>query len=369
MYHAPASGYDRFVNVRTFIMTVSLVLSVLIGLVLARGRGGGGGEAAATESGGGGGELLIGISLDTLKEARWQADRDLLVAKCKELGATALVQSANSDDTRQMQDVEALITRGVRALIIVPHDSKTMARAVELAHKSHIPVISYDRMIRDADVDLYVSFDNQRVGTQQAEYLLKHLPNGKGKIVRIYGAPTDDNAKMLKTGQDEVLKPAIDKGDIQVIHEDWAEEWKPENGKKIVNAAITQHGRELDAVLAANDGTAGGAIQGLTEEGIAGKVLVTGQDAELAALQRIAAGQQTMTIYKPLKVLAGNAAAAAVKLAKHEVVVAKATVNNGKLDVPAILSETMAVDKANLEATVIKDGFHTKDEIYRGLGQ
>jgi D-xylose transport system substrate-binding protein len=174
---------------------------------------------------------------------------------------------------------------------------------------------------------------------------------------------------MLKTGQDEVLKPAIDKGDIQVIHEDWAEEWKPENGKKILNAAITAHGRELDAVLAANDGTAGGAIQGLTEEGIAGKVLVTGQDAELAALQRIAAGTQTMTIYKPLKVLAGNAAAAAVKLAKHEVVIAKATVNNGKLDVPAILSETMAVDKSNLEATVIKDGFHTKDEIYRGLGQ
>ena len=352
-------------NVRTFTMTVSLVLSVLIGLVLARGRGGEG--AAATQGGDAGGELLIGISLDTLKEARWQADRDLLVAKAKELGATALVQSANSDDTRQMQDVEALITRGVRALIIVPHDSKTMARAVELAHKSHIPVIAYDRMIRDADVDLYVSFDNKRVGTQQAEWLVKHLPNGKGKIIRIYGAPTDGNAKMLKDGQDELLEPLIKKGDIQVVHEDWAEEWKPENGKKIVNAAITSHGREIDAVLAANDGTAGGAIQALTEEGIAGKVLVTGQDAELAALQRLAAGTQTMTIYKPLAVLAGNAAAAAVKLAKREVVIARSTVNNGKLDVPAILSDTVAVDKANLESTIIKDGFHTKDEIYRGL--
>lgn len=346
-------------------MTISLALSVLIGLVLSRGHGD---AAATTTQATKGGEVLIGLSLDTLKEARWQADRDLFVARCKELGATALVQSANSDDTRQMQDVEALITRGVGAIVIVPHDSKTMARAVELAHKAGIPVIAYDRMIRDADVDLYVSFNNLRVGQQQAEWLIQHLPNGKGKIIRIHGAPTDDNAKVLKAGQDEVLKPYIDRGDIQVIHEDWAEEWKPENGKKIVNAAITAHGRDFDAVLADNDGTAGGAIQALTEEGIAGKVIVTGQDAELAALQRIAAGTQTMTIYKPLKELTSNAATAAVKLARREVVIAKASMNNGKLDVPAILSDTIAVDKTNLDSTVIKDGFHTKEEIYRGVG-
>jgi D-xylose transport system substrate-binding protein len=355
------------VNVRTVIMAISLALSVLIGLVLSRGNGDAG--AASQRTDGKDDEILIGLSLDTLKEARWQADRDLFVAKCKELGATALVQSANSDDTRQMQDIQALITRGVRALVIVPHDSKTMAGAVELAHKAGIPVIAYDRMIRDADVDLYVSFDNRRVGQQQAEWLVKHLTNGKGKIIRLHGAPTDDNVKTLTAGQDEVLKPYIDRGDIQVIHQDYAEEWKPENGKKIVNAAITSHGRELDAVLADNDGTAGGAIQALTEEGIAGKVLVTGQDAELAGLQRIAAGTQSMTIYKPLPQLTGNAAAAAVKLAKHQVVVARASVNNGKLDVPAILSDTIAVDKSNLDSTVIKDGFHTRDEIYRGLGK
>lgn len=352
-------------NVRTVIMTISLALSVLIGLVLSRGNHDAGAHAPGVQKGD---ELLIGLSLDTLKEARWQADRDLFVAKCKELGATALVQSANSDDTRQMQDVEALITRGVRAIVIVPHDSKTMARAVEIAHKAGIPVIAYDRMIRDADIDLYVSFNNMRVGQQQAEWLIKHLPNGKGKIIRINGAPTDDNAKVLKAGQDEVLKPYLDRGDIIIVHEDWAEEWKPENGKKIVNAAITAKGREFDAVLVANDGTAGGAIQALTEEGIAGKVLVTGQDAELAGLQRIAAGTQTMTIYKPLKELTSNAAAAAVRLARGQPVIAKASVNNGKLDVPAILSDTIAVDKSNLEQTVVKDGFHTHEEIYRGLG-
>ncbi len=265
-----------------------------------------------------------------------------------------------------MQDIEALISRGVRALVIVAHDSKTMARAVDIAHKSKIPVIAYDRMIRDADVDVYVSFDNLKVGEQQAQYLVEHLPSHKGKIVRIHGAPTDDNAKILKQGQDMILKPYLEKGDIQVIHEDWAEEWKPENGKKIVNAAITKYGRNFDAVLTANDGTAGGAIQALTEEGIAGKVIVTGQDAELPALQRIMAGTQTMTIYKPIKQLAAIAAQTAVKLAKRDVVIAKTSVNNGKLDVPAILSPTIAVDKSNMAATVIEDGFHTKEEIERG---
>jgi D-xylose transport system substrate-binding protein len=345
-------------------MTISLALSVLIGLVLSRGSGD---VKAAATGGGGDGEILIGLSLDTLKEARWQADRDLFTAKCKELGATALVQSANSDDTRQMQDVEALITRGVKALVIVPHDSKTMARAVEIAHKAGIPVIAYDRMIRDAEIDLYVSFNNARVGQQQAEWLVKQLPGGKGRIIRINGAPTDDNAKVLKAGQDEILKPYLDRGDIKIVHEDWAEEWKPENGKKIMNAAITAHGRDFDAVLVANDGTAGGAIQALTEEGIAGKIIVTGQDAELAAMQRIVAGTQNMTIYKPLKVLTANAATAAVKLARRQVVIARDSVNNGKLDVPAILSDTIAVDKTNLDATVVKDGFHSREDVYRGF--
>lgn len=343
-------------------MVISLALSVVIGLVVARGGKEGGSTSSATPTSTKD-EILIGLSLDTLKEARWQADRDLFIAKAKELGATALVQSANSDDTRQMQDIEALISRGVSVLVIVAHDSKTMARAVEIAHKSKIPVVAYDRMIRDADVDVYVSFDNVKVGEQQAEYLVKHLPNGKGKIVRIHGAPTDDNAKILKQGQDKILEPYFKSGDIQVVHEDWAEEWKPENGKKIVNAAITRIGRSFDAVLVANDGTAGGAIQALTEEGIAGKVLVTGQDAELPALQRIVAGTQTMTIYKPIKELASVAVQTAIKLAKREVVVARSEIPNGKLHVPSLLSPTMAVDKANLAETVIKDGFHTKEEI------
>jgi D-xylose transport system substrate-binding protein len=346
-------------NVRIVLVVASFVLSAAIGLVLARG-----GKETTTSAQG---KILIGLSLDTLKEARWQADRDLFVKRVKELGGEVIDLSANSDDTVQISDVEKLITNKVNALVIVPHDGKAMAKAVTMAHEANIPVIAYDRMITDSDLDLYVSFDNVRVGELQAKFVVDHLPTpGKGKIVRIFGSKTDNNAFLFKKGQDNVLQPYIDRGDIQVVHEDWADDWKPENAKRIMNAAITAKGKDFDAVLASNDGTAGGAIQALTEEGLTGKI-VTGQDAELVAAQRIVNGTQSMSIYKPLKLLAASAAELAVKLAKREIVIAKQTVNNGKIDVPAVLNEVVTVTKENMMDTVIKDQFHPYEEVYRGI--
>jgi D-xylose transport system substrate-binding protein len=213
-------------------------------------------------------------------------------------------------------------------------------------------------------VDLYLSFDNVKVGEQQAQFLVSKLPNGKGRILRIYGSPTDNNAKLFKQGQDNILNPLIKKGDIKVVREDWAEDWKPENAKRIANAAITDTGGNFDAVLASNDGTAGGVIQALTEAGLAGKTIVTGQDAELAAVQRIARGTQSMTIYKPLKVLATKAAEAAVALAKGKPIIANDAVDNGKVEVPSILNEVHTVTRDNLRETVIKDGFHSEAEVF-----
>jgi D-xylose transport system substrate-binding protein len=184
-----------------------------------------------------------------------------------------------------------------------------MARAVELAHREGVPVLAYDRLITGSDLDLYMTFDNVRVGELQARYLVEQLGNAgeKKRLLRIYGSPTDNNARLFKQGQDNILEPLIASGVLEVVHEDWAQDWKPENAKRIANAALTKGGG-LDAILASNDGTAGGAIQALAEEGLAGKVLVTGQDAELAACQRIIAGTQSMTIYKPLSRLANQAA-------------------------------------------------------------
>lgn len=346
-------------NLRNILMVVSLVLSVLIGLVIARG-----GSGAVGGGGAGGGQPLIGLSLDTLKEARWQADRDLFVKRAGELGVRVDVQSANGDDNQQIRDVESLLTSGIKVLVIVPHDGVAMARAVEMAHKAGVPVISYDRLIRNSDVDLYLSFDNVKVGELQAQYVVNKLPGGKGRIVRVYGSPTDNNAKLFKQGQDNILNPLIKKGDIKVVRQDWAEDWKPENAKRIVNAAITDSGGKFDAVLASNDGTAGGAVQALLEAGLAGKVIVTGQDAELAACQRIARGTQSMTIYKPLKVLAAKAAEAAATMAKGKPIVAKETVNNGKIDVPSIFNEVYTVTKENLRDTVVKDGFLKEQDIF-----
>ena len=345
-------------NVRIILVVVSLCLSIFIGLRLSSGN-----QAQAPASGKD--EIIIGLSMDTQKEARWQKDRDIFRAQAEKLGAKVLIQSANSDDTRQIQDVKSLITNNVDVLVIIPHNGEAMAKAVELAHEAKIPVLAYDRLITNSDLDLYITFDNVKVGELQAKYLVENLPTpGKGKIVRIYGAKTDNNAFLFKKGQDNILNPLIEKGDIEVIHEDWAENWNPENAKKIMNAAMTKHGTNFDAILASNDGTAGGAIQTLKENGIAGKILVTGQDADLAACQRIASGTQSMTIYKPIQNLATEAANIAYGMATKKIVVAKSTVNNKTKDVPSVLLEVKAVNKDNLNSTIVADGFHTKEAIY-----
>lgn len=344
-----------------FLVVLSCALSVLTGLVLSRGSSPGPAAAARTRP-------LIGLSLDTLKEERWQADRDMFIRRAVELGAEVKDQSANSDDTRQISDVQALITSGVDVLVIIPHNGAAMAKAVELAHQAGIPVLAYDRLITGCDLDLYMTFDNVKVGQLQAQFLAERLGSGgKRRIIRIYGSKTDNNASLFKEGQDQVLAPLIASGAIEVMHEDWAQDWKPENAKKIVNAAITKAGPNFDAILASNDGTAGGAIQALTEEGLAGKVLVTGQDAELAACQRIAGGTQAMTIYKPLSRLATQAAEVAVKLARRQPIVARAEIDNGKIKVPSVLLDVIPVTKENLRETVVQDGFHKAEAIFQGV--
>jgi len=348
-------------NIRNVLMIVSFGISIAVGVAI--GHGSSAGSAATTASA----RPLIGFSMDTLKEQRWQGDRDLFVKRCGDLGADVKVESANSDDNQQIKDVQSLLTAGVKVLVIVPHDGLAMARAVDMAHQANVPVIAYDRLVRNCDLDMYVAFDAVQIGEVDAKYLVDHLPTpGKGKIDIIYGAQTDNNAKLMKQGFDNILNPYIKSGAIQVVHADWAEDWKPENAKKIINASIT-NGDKFDGILASNDGTAGGAIQALSEAGLAGKVVVTGQDAELAACQRIVAGTQTSTIYKPLNLEATGAAEAAVDISKGKPVVAKDVTPNGKVNVPSTLYAVTVVDKGNLNDTVVKDGFRSYDDVYQGV--
>jgi D-xylose transport system substrate-binding protein len=310
----------------------------------------------------GSGPVKIGLSLETLDLERWQRDRDMFVARAKELGAEVLVQSANGDDSLQAEQAENLITQGVDVLVIVPHNAEVAASIVDSARRQNVKVISYDRLIRSSEPDLYISFDNVKVGELQARYLLDRAP--KGNYVLIGGAPTDNNAQMFREGQMKALKPAIDRGDIKIVADQWARDWQAQEALKHTENALTQARNDVVAVVASNDSTAGGVVQALEEQKLAGKVLVSGQDADLAGLQRIVAGTQSMTVYKPISNLARRAAEAAVALARGEKVQTNATVNNGKIDVPSILLEPIVVDKNNV-TTVIRDGYQKMEDVYR----
>jgi D-xylose transport system substrate-binding protein len=306
-------------------------------------------------------KIKIGLLLDSLVPERWERDRDLFLERAKELDAEVLVQTAEHDAALQEKQAREMLDQNVKALVVVPADTEKAAAIVTAAAEKDVPVISYDRLIRNADIDLYVSFDNVKVGRMQAEYLLNQAP--KGNYLLVGGAPTDNNAKLLRQGQMEMLKPAIAAGSVKIVGEGWAENWEPAAAKELTQAALKKS-RNLAAVVASNDATAGGVIEALAEHNLAGKVFVSGQDAELGATQRIVAGTQAMTVYKPLRPLARMAAGAAVNLAKGQTEDGLVSINNGMKDVPARLLEPISVDKESLDRTVVADGYHTRDEIY-----
>ena len=310
--------------------------------------------------------VRIGFSMDTLKEERWQRDKALVEQRAKEVGAVLDVQVANGDDAVQTKQAENMLTKGVDVLIVAPHNGEIAASIVQAAHSKGVPVIAYDRLIKNSDVDLYISHQVEKMGEMQGQYALDRVP--KGNYVLIGGSATDYNAILLRKGQMNVLKPAIDRGDIKVISQQYAKEWRADEALRITEDALIRTKNKIHAIVASNDGTAGGAISALDAAKLTGKVLVTGQDAQKDAVQRIAAGTQTMTIYKQIQPLAFGAVDAAVKLARKQPVETKDTINNGKKDVPAILLEPMAVDKANLDSTIIKDGYHTREDIYGNKG-
>jgi len=309
--------------------------------------------------------VYIGFSMDTLKEERWQRDKALVEARAKEVGAQLDVQVANSDDAVQTKQCDNMLTKGVDVLIVAPHNGEIAASIVENAHNKGVPVISYDRLIRNSEPDLYVSHQVEKMGEMQGKYALDHVP--KGNYILIGGAPTDNNAMLLRKGQMNVLQPAKDRGDIQIISDQFAKDWRADEALRLTEDAITRTNSNIQAVVASNDGTAGGAISALEARGLAGKVLVTGQDAQLDAIQRIAKGTQTMTVYKPIKPLADSAVDSALKLAHGETLSAPDKINNGKIDVPSILQVPIAVDKNNLDDTVIKDGYHKCEDVYKDV--
>jgi len=302
----------------------------------------------------------IGFSIDDLRLERWARDRDYFTAAADKLGAKVYVQSADASEQRQIAQIENLISRGVDVLVIVPYNATVLNNAIREAKKAKIKVVSYDRLILNADVDAYVSFDNKAVGELQAQSLVALKP--KGSYYLLGGAPTDNNAKILREGQMKVLQPLVDKGDIKIVGKQWVKDWSASEAMAIVENALTANGNKIDAVVASNDGTAGGAIQALAAQKLTGKVAVSGQDADLAAVRRVIAGTQTMTVYKPLRDIASTAASVAVQLVRNQKPAYNAQLDNGFKKVDSILLKPVMLNKANVDL-LVKDGFYTQAQL------
>jgi D-xylose transport system substrate-binding protein len=331
-------------------------------------NGGGGGGGGGGNGGGGGGS--IALLLPESKTARYESqDRPLFEKKVKELCSDCdiIYSNADQDAAKQQQQAEAAITKGAKVLVLDAVDAASAGAIVNRAKQSQIPVVSYDRLVTDADIDYYISFDNEKVGKLQGDALVKKLKDdgAKGSIIMINGAPTDNNAKLFKQGAHSV----IDGSGYKVAKEYDTPDWSPDKAQQEMEQAITAVGKDgFVGVYAANDGTGGAAIAAMKGNGIDPKTRpTTGQDAELAAVQRILVGEQYMTVYKAIKPEAEQAAELAVTLAKGDTPPApKDKVNNGMKDVPSILLQPVAVTKDNVKDTIIKDGFWSVDEVCTG---
>ncbi len=342
-----------------FILTAVALTGCVQGPPSSGGNGGGGN--------GGGKKIKIGFAMATVKEERWQRDRDAFKAHCEKLQVDCELTFADNKAEKQLSDVEQLLTKGIDVLVIAPHEATQAAQMVDMAKAKGVPVISYDRLINSDKLDLYISHQVPVIGRKIAEFALAKAP--KGNYVMVYGGSTDNNAVIMKREQLAVLQSAIDKGDIKIVADQFITDWKSEEALKFAENALTQNSDKIDAFVVSNDGMAGGVIAALEKKGLAGKIIVTGQDAEKAALQRIAEGKQSMTVYKPIIPLANAAVEAAIKLAKKEPLAdAKPFMNdNLKKEVPSLLLEVTVVDINNLMETVIKDGFASYEDVYANV--
>jgi D-xylose transport system substrate-binding protein len=309
-------------------------------------------------------EIKIGFSIEAVKGERWQTDLDEFQQRARELGGAVVIRSANGDDDLQLRQIKELLEEGIDVLVFLPHDTSKAGRIVEAAHVKHVPVISYDRLASGL-VDLYVGFDLFSVGREQAQSLVDRAP--KGNYLLLGGSALDANSKVVRAGQMKVLQPFIDRGDIHAFADVWVPEWSATEAYIMVTEELNKLKAAPTAIVASNDAIAGGAIQALEDKGWSGRVLVSGQDADLAAIERIFDGSQLMTVYKPVGNEARAAAEAAMKLARREDVETRAEVPNGTLTTKAILLTPICVTQENAKQTVFKDGFQKLEVVKQGL--
>jgi len=290
---------------------------------------------------------------------RWYTDERLFSEKVKALGGEYITADARGDADEQVRQAKKMIADGVDVLVVVPTDAKKAVEIVESAHAANIPVLAYDRLILDKNLAFYISYDNSKVGTLQAQYVLNKVP--KGNYILINGPTTDNNAIFYRNGHLDVLKSAIESKKVKLIGDYVLDVWSELESMMKMQDHFMNHPEKPDAIIAANDALATGAIQALPAE-LVGKVIVVGQDAEQTAIRNIIAGTQAMTVYKPIKPLAYQAAEIALKLAKKQPVPSATKFTTGGIEFNALQLEPVVVDINNYKETVIKDG-HIKLDV------
>ncbi|SDH09740.1 D-xylose ABC transporter substrate-binding protein [Pelagibacterium luteolum] len=313
-------------------------------------------------------DITVGVSWSNFQEERWRTDEAAIQAALEELGASYISADAQSSASKQLTDIESLIAQGADALIVLAQDSDAIQPAISAAVAEGIPVIGYDRLIENPDA-FYITFDNQEVGRIQAREVQAVAPTGN--YVFIKGSSTDPNADFLFAGQMKVLQPAIDAGDIVNVGEAYTDGWLPENAQANMEQFLTANNNEVDAVVASNDGTAGGAIAALAAQGLDGSVPVSGQDGDHAALNRIALGTQTVSVWKDSRELGANAARIAVELAGGTAladVEGSVTFNGGPngVEMSSLFLAPVAITQDNLDV-VIDAGWVTQDVVCQGV--
>ncbi len=308
----------------------------------------------------------VGVSWSNFQEERWKTDEAAIKSALEAAGATYVSADAQSSSAKQLSDIESLMAQGVDALIVLAQDTQAVIPAVQAAADAGIPIIAYDRLIEDPRA-FYLTFDNVEVGRMQARAVLEAMP--KGRYVMIKGSNTDPNADFLRGGQQEVLQAAIDAGDITIVGEAYTDGWLPANAQRNMEQILTETANGVDAVVASNDGTAGGVVAALTAQGMQG-IPVSGQDGDHAALNRVAAGTQTVSVWKDARELGKAAGEIAVALAGGTAMDAipnatKFTTPGGN-EMNAVFLAPMPITKDNLSA-VVDAGWITQEALCQGV--
>lgn len=307
---------------------------------------------------------VVGVSWSNFREERWTTDEAAIKNQLAKLGATYISADAATSAEKQLGDIDGLINKGAKVLLILAQDKDAIAPALAKAKARGIPVIAYDRLIESPEL-FYISFDNKEVGRMQARAIQAVKP--KGNYVMIKGASTDPNANLLREGQQEVLADAIAKGDIKIVGEEYTDDWKPEVAQKNMEQILTKTSGKVDAVVASNDGMAGGVVAALSSKGLKG-IPVSGQDGDFAALNRVALGTQTVSVWKDSRELGRVAASVAVALARKEPVQGASVFNGGekKIAMQSILIKPQPITADTLDV-VIKSGWVSKDVVCKGV--